>query len=63
MPTHDRGLAAAPTRKQIDDLLVEGLDSGEPSELRPEDWAGLRRQVRRRLAANALLAEDRRDKP
>ena len=39
--------------EKLEDLLLEGLASGEP---RPYDFEGIRREVRRRLAAEKRQA-------
>ena len=37
-------------RERLEQLLLEGLNSGEPVEVTAEDWAELRSEFRRRLA-------------
>jgi antitoxin ParD1/3/4 len=44
---HDQELQV---RKRVDALLLEGLQSGEPAPLTPDDWRELREQVRTRTA-------------
>jgi antitoxin ParD1/3/4 len=36
--------------KELEALLLEGLASGAPMELTPEDWNHIRQEVRRRAA-------------
>lgn len=38
-------------REALEQKLLEGLDSGEPSQMTAEDWAEIRRQVDERLQA------------
>lgn len=52
-----------PMREHIDRLLIQGLDSGEPIELKPEDWSRIRREVRRRVEARRSLAQKDFDTP
>ena len=44
---HDQKLKA---RERVDALLLEGLESGEPVSITPEDWVEIREQVRARAA-------------
>ena len=37
------------TKKDIERLLLEGLNSGPATVMTPEDWEGIRREVRDRL--------------
>ncbi len=39
-------------REQVDSLLLEGLQSGEPSPLTTNDWQEIRNEVRNRVAQN-----------
>ncbi len=39
------------TQEQLEELLVQGLQSGDPVEMTPEDWSEIRRTARERLAA------------
>ena len=36
---------------QLEALLLEGIESGEPSEMTEDDWADVRREVHQRHAA------------
>jgi uncharacterized protein YoaH (UPF0181 family) len=45
------------TREKIDQLLVGGLQSGEPRTLGPEDWQAIREQVRDRVGKRAAGGE------
>jgi len=45
------------TRERIDQLLVEGLQSGEPRALGPEDWQAIRDQVRERVGKRVAGGE------
>ena len=38
-------------RERLEALLLEGLNSGPMTEMTPEDWAGIREEVRQRVAA------------
>lgn len=44
---HDQEARA---RKRVDHLLLEGLESGRPEPLTPDDWKEIRQEVRVRLA-------------
>ena len=35
-------------QQRLESLLIEGLDSGEPSSMTPEDWSEIRRTARDR---------------
>ena len=37
-------------REKVEALLQAGLESGPAKEMRPEDWAGIRRRLRDRVA-------------
>jgi antitoxin ParD1/3/4 len=37
-------------RARLEALLLEGLNSGPMTEMTPEDWEGIREEVRRRIA-------------
>ena len=37
-------------KERVDNLLLEGLESGEPAPLTPDDWQEIREQVRSRAA-------------
>lgn len=40
-------------RRQVDALLAEGLESGEPRALRDEDWDAIRAEARKRVEARS----------
>lgn len=42
-------VARRDAEETLDALLLEGLESGEPTEMTSEDWQGLRDAVRARL--------------
>ena len=42
---HDQELRA---RKRVDALLLEGLESGRPEALMPDDWQEIRKEVQAR---------------
>ena len=44
---HDQELRA---RQRVDALLLEGLESGRPVPLTPNDWQEIREEVRARVA-------------
>ncbi|HWE35429.1 MAG TPA: hypothetical protein VG406_02570 [Isosphaeraceae bacterium] len=37
-------------RRQVEQLLLDGLNSGEPTRLDAEEWASIRREVEERLS-------------
>lgn len=39
----------AMTRDQLEALLLEGLQSGEPTEMMPQTWADIRQRVQQRI--------------
>lgn len=40
-------------RQQVDALLAEGLDSGEPRALTDDDWEAIRTEARKRVEARS----------
>jgi antitoxin ParD1/3/4 len=45
-------------RARLEALLLEGLNSGPMTEMTPDDWEGIREEVRRRIAARQEGTDD-----
>lgn len=46
-------------RKELEESLIQGIESGPATEMTPDDWRQIREEVERRLTVSAEASEER----